>query len=203
MNILPLKITNKRTQDLINSAKSLGATDACLIPSAELVIKDELALICRDPGCPNYGQSFSCPPYVQGPDHIRELINHLPHALIVRVIVPASSLLKWERVDIGRILHEMVANLESDALGSGSTRAYAFAGDSCKDLFCSNHLNCQRVYENGPCRHPDLARPSMSGFGVDVYQMIQSCGWKTNLNQEENEGAEDELSWVAGLVLLD
>ena len=200
---MPLKIPNQRHQDLIASAKSLGATDACLIPSAEIEIKDELALICKDPGCPNFGQSYSCPPYVQGPEHIRELINQLPLALVVRIIVPASSLLNWERVDIGRILHEIVANLEDGALRSGSTHAYAFAGDSCKNLFCSNHLNCQRIYQNGPCRHPDLARPSMSGFGVDVYQMIQSCGWKTNLNDGEYEGAEDELSWVAGLVLLD
>ena len=200
---MPLQIPNQRHQELIASAKSLGATDSCLIPSAEIVIKDELALICKDPGCPNYGQSYSCPPYVQGPAHIRGLIKQLPHALVVRIIVPASSLLSWERVDIGRILHEMVANLEDGALRSGSTCAHAFAGDSCKDLFCSNHLNCQRVYENGPCRHPDLARPSMSGFGVDVYQMIQSCGWKTNLNEADYEGVEDELSWVAGLVLLD
>ena len=200
---LPIETTNDRPDLLIKSAKSLGATDACLISSTDIVIKDELARICKDPGCPNYGQSYSCPPFVKGPEHFRELTKDLPLALVVRIIVPAASLLNWERVDVGRVLHEMVAQLENKSISLGSSQAYGFAGDSCKDLFCSNHLNCQRVHENGPCRHPELARPSMSGFGVDVFQMIQSCGWETDLNTGIGEGTEDELSWVAGLVLLD
>jgi hypothetical protein len=42
----------------------------------------------------------------------------------------------------------------------------------------------------------------MSGYGIDVFQLIKSCGWETNLNQLELVSAEDQLSWVAGLIMI-
>ena len=196
------EITYKNTDRLVKIAHTLGASDACLVPSNQLVVEDQLASKCHDPGCPNYGLSYSCPPYVKGPGHFRDLLLDHPFALILRLIVPAASLLSWERVEVGRVLHEIVAQLESEALGMGFSKANAFAGDSCKVLFCDQHLSCRRVDGTGPCRHPNLARPSMSGYGVDVFKMIQSAGWETNLKQDPASGPTDQLSWVAGLVLL-
>ena len=42
----------------------------------------------------------------------------------------------------------------------------------------------------------------MSGYGIDVFQLVKSCGWETNLNQEEELPVEDQLSWVAGLIMI-
>jgi len=81
-------------------------------------------------------------------------------------------------------------------------RSSGFAGGSCKELFCQDHLSCRRIEENGPCRHPDLARPSMSGYGIDVFQLVESCDWETNLNQEDELPVADQLSWVAGLIMI-
>ena len=111
-------------------------------------------------------------------------------------------LLSWERLDLGRVLHELVATVELEARKMGYARSSGFAGGSCKELFCQDHLSCQRIEENGPCRHPDLARPSMSGYGIDVFQLVKSCGWETNLNQGDGLPASDQLSWVAGLIMI-
>ncbi len=185
---------------LISSARSLGADDAALIPSSQIAVDGQLALQCVDPGCPNYGLSYSCPPYVEGPGYFKDLLRNLPLALVVRLIVPAESLLSWERIEVGRILHELVAHLELEARDLGFDQAQAFAGDSCKTLFCQEHLNCRRIAGDGPCRHPEIARPSMSGFGVDVFNMIQSCEWDVDLDLDPETGIQ--LAWVAGLVLL-
>ena len=195
--IQPLK-----TDQLVEIARSLGASDACLIPSSDLTIDDRLAAKCLEPKCPNYGLSYSCPPYVKGPDHFRKLLHSHPLALVLRLIIPAAILLSWERIEVGRALHEIVARLESEAMAMGFSRTKAFAGDSCKVLFCNEHLSCRRIAEDGSCRHPDLARPSMSGFGLDVFEMIQSSGWETNLDPDPEIDPEERLSWVAGLVLL-
>jgi len=40
-----------------------GVIEAALIPVNEVEVVDQLATICRDPGCPNYGASPGCPPH--------------------------------------------------------------------------------------------------------------------------------------------
>lgn len=193
---------NKDLNQLTQLAISLGASEARLISSDDIVVDDQLAHKCIEPQCENYGLSFSCPPYVEGPASFRELIKTHPRALVIRLVIPSSMLLSWERVDLGRVLHELVATVELEARKMGYARSSGFAGGSCKELFCQDHLSCRRIEENGPCRHPDLARPSMSGYGIDVFQLVESCDWETNLNQEVELPVADQLSWVAGLIMI-
>ena len=193
---------NRILDQLIRLAITSGASDAQLLPSAEIAVEEQLAQKCVEPQCENYGLSFSCPPYVGGPEYFRKLIKTHSQALVVRLVIPAIMLLSWERVELGKVLHELVATLEREAILMGFTESTGFAGGSCKELFCQDHLSCRRIEENGLCRHPDLARPSMSGYGIDVFQLIKSCGWDANLNQNEDVPEEDQLSWVAGLVMI-
>jgi len=193
---------NKDFDQLIQLAISLGASEATMISSDGIVVENQLAQKCIEPQCENYGLSYSCPPHVEGPEVFRELIKTHSKALVLRLVIPSVMVLSWERVDLGRILHEQVANVELEARKMGFSKSAGFAGGSCKELFCQDHLNCQRIETNGPCRHPDLARPSMSGYGIDVFQLIKSCGWETNLNQKEGISTDDQLTWVAGLVMI-
>jgi predicted metal-binding protein len=193
---------NKDFDQLIDLAISLGASEAHILSSDELVINDQLARKCIEPKCENYGLSYSCPPYVEGPESFRELIKTHPRALVIRLVIPSSMLLSSEWLDLGRVLHELVATVELEGRKIGYARSSGFAGGSCKELFCQDHLSCQRIEEKGPCRHPELARPSMSGFGIDVFQLVESCDWETNLNQEEELPVADQKSWVAGLIMI-
>jgi len=192
----------KNLDQLIKLAISLGASDARILSSDVIFVEDQLARKCIEPQCENYGMSYSCPPHVEGPESFRELIKTHPRALIIRLVVPSSMLLSWEWLDLGRVLHELVATVELEARKMGYARSSGFAGGSCKELFCQDQLSCQRIEENGPCRHPNLARPSMSGYGIDVFQLVKSCGWDTNLKQEDGLPVEDQLSWVAGLIMI-
>ena len=193
---------NKDLDQLIHLAISLGASEAHILSSDKIIVNDQLARKCIEPKCENYGLSYSCPPYVEGPAPFRELIKTHPRALVIRLVIPSSMLLSWEWLNLGRVLHELVATVELEARKIGYAKSSGFAGGSCKELFCQDHLSCQRIEGNGPCRHPDLARPSMSGYGIDVFLLVKSCGWETNLNQEDGLPVSDQLSWVAGLIMI-
>jgi predicted metal-binding protein len=52
-----------------------------------------------------------------------------------------------------------------------------------------------------PCRHMNEARPSMSGFGIDVIQLMNTSGWPIVKTKQNNGGPEDS-SWLAGMVLV-
>ncbi len=189
-------------EELLTLARTLGASEAAIIDSAEIVLKDSLAALCVEPRCPNYGLASSCPPHVSGPTGFGELIAHHPHALVYKIEVDADVLLSPEVADLMRLIHEIGTSVERRALDLAYARASAFGGGSCKNLFCGEEPDCRVVDRGGDCRHPDLARPSMSGFGVDTTALMRSAGW---ILQRVDPGAKpptNAMGTVCGLVLL-
>jgi predicted metal-binding protein len=98
-------------------------------------------------------------------------------------------------------LQEIAAVTEQKAKSLGFTGSEGFAAGSCKLSFCKNDDHCQVLHGNGECRHPDSARPSMSGFGVDVGKLMKSVGWSSTFLKNTGQ-QEDKMAWVAALVML-
>lgn len=189
-----------RFEELEQLAMSLGATNVATKSTIDIKVDENLVSYCKDPRCPNYGLSPSCPPHVSGPDGFRELLKERSHVLVVRIVVPSSVLFSDERREVMAFLHELVAKVELYAIESGFAKSKAFAGGSCKDLFCFEEVDCNVLSGRGDCRNPDRARHSMSGYGVNVSELIKTCGWKSNIKAKEP--GDDPKSWVAGIVLL-
>ncbi|MDY6838480.1 MAG: DUF2284 domain-containing protein [Thermodesulfobacteriota bacterium] len=187
---------------LADLAISMGASDAKIIASSDILVKDELAKRCSQPRCQNYGLAPSCPPHVSGPAGFRDLQRKLEQALVVRVVVPSAMLLSSVSTELGRFVCELVASIEKEAIRMGFTRSRAFAGGSCKELFCQDHSECPKLSGTGECRYPKYARPSMSGYGIDVFALMKTCGWSTNPSKEEGVWKDESVAWVAGLVMI-
>ena len=77
----------------------------------------------------------------------------------------------------------------------------SFAGGSCKQLFCEENETCCVLADKLPCRHMNDARPSMSGFGIDVIQFMNTSRWPV-VKTKQNKGGPEDSSWLAGLVLV-
>lgn len=188
---------------LIEEALNLGASGVVVVTSSEIQIEDGLAKICKEPGCPGYGQSKSCPPYVQGPEYFREKLEGYHRALFMKIDVPKDILFSADRWEIFELLHRTVSGVERQARVLGFTKASGYAGGSCKEIFCSEHYECQVISGKGECRNYDAARPSMSGFGINVSRLFETAGWQMDGFKEEVNSSSTPMSTVSGLVLLD
>jgi predicted metal-binding protein len=87
----------------------MGASDAMVILSSDILIEEKLAKLCEEPRCINYGLSSSCPLNVIGPAGFRELKTKLNNALVVRIIVPSEVLFSSENRELGKYLYEIVS----------------------------------------------------------------------------------------------
>ncbi|MFH1138866.1 MAG: DUF2284 domain-containing protein [Pseudomonadota bacterium] len=187
---------------LASRARLLGAGAAREVPLAEIPVEDRLAALCLQPRCPNYGLAASCPPNVGGPPELRRLLARAKGALAVGLDVPTEVLLSEQSREVFALLHEIVAGVEQEARKRGFPDSLALAGGSCKKIFCSDQPDCQVVVRGGPCRFPDLARPSLSGFGVNVDRMSRAAGlemaWVTHGSPAEGS----KLSSVRGLIVV-
>ncbi len=117
--------------------------------------------------CSNYGKVWACPPFER--DTLTEMGPYSKILLIACRLTPeskeiplsaASDFMKPERIKMEKKIRE----LEMKYRGKGM----AFAG-TC--LYCPPGT-CTRE-EGKPCRHPDLARPSLEAYGFDVGKTVE------------------------------
>ena len=187
---------------LLQIACELGASEAVVVTSSDIFVEDNLASRCQSPRCENYGLAKSCPPHVAGPAVFRKLLQNYPRAIFFKIDVPAEFLFSSESREIFQLLHEVASAIEHSATAMGCAGARAFAGGSCKEIFCREHKDCAALTGDGACRFPETARPSMSGFGVDVSRLFQTAGWEMNWETRNPDAASIKMASVAGLVLI-
>ncbi len=187
---------------LISRATHNGATEVVIVDTKQIVVDDVLADFCLKPGCENYGLSGSCPPHVSGPAGFRKILEGFSQALFFKIDVPLDILYSSDRREIFQLLHDIAASTEHAAHEMGFVRAKAFAGGSCKNIFCGEHPHCQVLFGNGNCRHPDHARPSMSGFGINVTKLVETAGWTMEWGKPNTDDMTTKLGNVYGLVLI-
>jgi len=191
-----------RLKELIKLACLSGANGAAAISTGDISVEDDLANLCREPRCESYGLSTSCPPYVSGPSGFRELLKKFKHAIVIKIDVPLEILLSSERSDIMRLLHEIVAGIEQAAVKTGYPGSKSFAGGSCKKIFCHDYKGCRVLTEGGECRNSRYARPSMSGFGINVSKLMKVAGWTMNRYTREADPDKASTAPICGLILI-
>ncbi|MBW2709725.1 MAG: DUF2284 domain-containing protein [Deltaproteobacteria bacterium] len=198
------EIPTQKLNDLIQLAYRSGAGEVGIANASHVSVEDPLANVCREIRCGAYGLSPSCPPHVSGPIGFRELIRKTRHAVVIRVDVPSSVMFSNERDEVMQLLHEIVSGVEQAAIRMGYAESKAFAGGSCKKIFCRDHKACRVLSEQGECRNPQSARPSMSGFGVNVLKLMQKAGIPADKSPTPDQAGyhEESMSWVAGVVMV-
>jgi predicted metal-binding protein len=193
---------NPKLQALIAFALKSGATGAVVVSTQAIVVDEALARRCLEPRCENYWLSKGCPPHVAGPRAFENLLKKYSQALFFKIDLPKEILYSSDNREIFQLLHEMAADLEKQAIKTGFPEARAYAGGSCKTIFCRDHLACQALSENGKCRNPDAARPSMSGFGIHVAKLFEAAGWSMNWTARNQDSLPIPMANVSGLVLI-
>ncbi len=196
--------STQELNELIRLARRLGASAVGIIEASQVPVEDHLANVCREIRCEAYGLSPSCPPHVSGPSGFRELNKKMRYGVVVRIDIPSSVMFSNERREVMGLLHEIVAAVEQEAVHMGYADSKSFAGGSCKNIFCGEHAECRVLSEQGECRNPQTARPSMSGFGINVLKLMQLAGIPVDksLTPAETGYYEESMSWVAGLVMV-
>jgi predicted metal-binding protein len=188
-----------KLEDLAELAVSLGASAAKVLPADAVKAEDYLAGLCLETRCPNYNLSPTCPPHVEGPAWLREFLRGIDHVLVLKLELPRDAMYSEERREIGKLLHFIVIQVEEAARAMGLAESRGLAGGSCKNLFCTDERECAVLHGDGQCRHPDAARPSISGYGIDTNHLTRAAGW-TSSDNGDSEAAD--MSRFYGLVLL-
>ncbi|MDD2466364.1 MAG: DUF2284 domain-containing protein [Desulfobulbus sp.] len=200
----PLTWDQDVVEGLQAQARYLGATATGLLPATSLVIEARFAQMCASPTpCPSYGLAPGCPPHAPTPEAFEQQLADFHTVLVFKIDAPVADLLGEKRLPLARTIHRIAATLERAALSRGISKAKGMAAGSCKELFCDEDEVCVVLAQKAPCRHPDLARPSISAVGVDFAAMAHQLGWPFGkLASTSESSSQPGMGLMAGLVLL-
>jgi predicted metal-binding protein len=188
---------------LSSLARTLGASATAILPASRLPIDERFARMCGTPTpCPSYGLAPGCPPHAMQPEAFRRLVQDYQWVLVFKIDAPVSDLLGEQRLEIARRIHRIAAALEHAALNRGLKKAKGMAAGSCKELFCDREQRCAVLAASRPCRHPDLARPSISAVGVDFSALTAMLHWPFGKLTPDPAETDSAMGLMAGLVLL-
>ena len=188
-------------------AIDLGATDAKVITTENVVIDERVLAKCTYPRCFNYGTSANCPPHAMSLDMMRKVVNNFQYAIFIKIEVPSELIAGKEAIDQKAIksyklkLAEIVAKLEAGAFYDGYHLALGFGSGACKPTFCPTE-ECQALIPGQSCRHHLKSRAAMEAVGMDVFTMAAKAGWDIYPIGESSSPSEIPYGLRLGLVLI-
>ncbi|MDQ7783853.1 MAG: DUF2284 domain-containing protein [Desulfomonilaceae bacterium] len=161
----------------VYEARSVGFRRAVLLPVQEIVTAAWVRVKCKC-GCAVYGRNLQCPPHGMESTSTKQMLESYTWSLLLEGSPP------------GREFHAGLLQLERKAFLAGFHKALAFGAGPCPV--------CKSCPEDGTCRRPDQARPSMEGSGIDVYTTARTAGIPLEPVTEK-----DQYVKYIGLLLLE
>ena len=150
--------------ELVKAALEAGADKAAIIDISDVVMSDSFRTICESNQCGNYGRNWACPPYSDG-DIQKQMaeVKSYRFCLLYQIIGQLEDSFDMEgMMEAGKRLSELAQSLHEKLPGI-LTKPYLHLSGSCR--LCEH---CARL-TGAPCRNPEKAIRSISGYGIDVY----------------------------------
>jgi predicted metal-binding protein len=160
-------------------ALDLGATDAVIIKTGQVIVDERVRAKCFNPKCAAYGTNANCPPHAPDLETVRKIVGKYNYAVFIYTRFPPENFTEDYGTKVAtesRLKnHEIVARIESAAFNDGYYLATGLADGPCKPLYCPDK-EC-RVLEGKGCRSKLKARHAMESWGMDAYLMAARVGW--------------------------
>ncbi|WP_022668109.1 DUF2284 domain-containing protein [Desulfospira joergensenii] len=149
-------------KSLVKKALALGASEAKIIDTAAIVFDSRSFLKCRF-GCNRWGRYWTCPPNLElSPEIFQDAFDQYSKAIIIKTTDPYEG-------------QEITVKMEKEAMIAHNCMM-AFAMALC--------VWCEECAYPEPCRHPQMARPSMDAYGIDIGKTVESLGLKVEFDEK-------------------
>jgi predicted metal-binding protein len=187
-------------------ALEMGATQAVIIRTEDIVVDERVPMKCQIPRCFGYGAGAHCPPHTMKPAQLQELLQKYHWAVFFMKDVPSEVIIRdkatiKERVAVYQQVFKIVSEVESMAFYDGHYLAFGFGAGSCRHTYCGQQETCQAL-EGKRCRFSLLARPSMEAVGFDVLKMAAQVGWEIYPIGSSAKANEIPKGTLAGILIV-
>ena len=168
-----ITMKNELFERMIGSALSCGASAANIISTADIVTDRRFRDMCAVNSCGKYGRCWMCPPDVGEIDELMAEVKKYTYALVYQYVGVLEDSFDFEGMVAAKKRHYKLSFAVRDSVLRES-------GIRCLHLGAGGCGVCKKcTKESGePCRHPDLAMPSLEAYGINVSMLASAAGMK-------------------------
>jgi len=159
------------------SRQKPGVKDVRIISPSDVLTASWVRLKCQF-GCDGYGQCLVCPPFTPTHEEMRGILDGYHRGILIRFEPQAT-------------VKKVVADLERNIFLKGSWKTFSLGAGPC--YFCRR---CP--VEEGRCRFPERARPSMEACGIDVFSTAKRADFPIEVVRTRRQSPN-----YYGLILVD
>lgn len=158
-------------EKLLDQVRSLGAYKAAVIPIAEVQFDRSFRAMCESNACGNYNQCWMCPPNAGDIDELIRQAQSFDRVLVYQTVGQLEDSYDFEGMMEAAHRHNLLARELTRQFASlpFPRKLHLSAGGCHMCQVCA-----KRTGE--PCRHPDLAMPSLEVYGVNVSELAKASG---------------------------
>ncbi len=180
VDTMPAEVVQADLAKYRKMALDLGAADAVILKTDQLIIDERVRAKCLNPKCSCYGTNANCPPHSPDLETVRNIVSKYTYAVFIYNRFHADTFTTGIRtktaIDSRLKNHGIVGEIENAAFNDGYYLATGLADGPCKLLYCPDQ-ECQ-VLAGKRCRFAFKARYAMESWGLDAYRMAARAGWE-------------------------
>ena len=154
-----------------------GVIEAKIISPREVETAEWVRIKCKF-GCDCFGKCLVCPPFTPEPEKMRRILDCYKRGILMHF-------------DTDVEIKEIVFELERKIFLFGFWKAFGLGAGPC--YFCQ-----ECPVEEGQCRYPERARPSMEACGIDVFSTVRKVGFPVEVIRTTRQCPN-----YYGLILVD
>lgn len=134
----------------------------------ELLFTERVRYVCETE-CPQYGQSWACPPGVGTVEECKARCLSYPHGLLITTMTEVRDIADIEETLSTRGAHEAVTREAAALVRAEGCETYVLSTESC--------AVCEKCsYPDAPCRHADKMFPCVESHGILVTELAEHYG---------------------------
>ena len=162
-----------QNEELIRLALENGADKAQVIAQQQIVMSPVFREICESNGCGNYGKCWMCPPDAGDIDALMNEAQSYQKALVYQTVGKLEDSYDFEGMMEAARLHNELSRALAKWFATlpFAKKLHLGAGGCHMCGVCAKRTN-------EPCRHPELAMPSLETYGINVSELAASSGMK-------------------------
>ena len=164
---------NKIFDKMIAEAISLGSFKANIIKAESIETDTVFRDICASNSCGMYGRCYMCPPDVGDIDALMAEVKKYDYALVYQTVSALEDSYDFEgMIEAKKKIVPITQKLRRTFFDMGVSKVLHLGVGGCG--LCET---CAKQ-TGETCRFPNLAIPSLEGYGVNVSSLAKAAGMK-------------------------
>jgi len=186
-------------EQLIQLVADAGASATQYIKTEDIVLSEEFRAICEKNSCGKYGKCYMCPPFTGPIDERMREVRSYPGGVLYQSVGTLEDSFDFDgmmaaakhHAELSREIERRIGELRKQETGDADVAvATGHIGPAVSGALPNRMLHLTNggcdlceicgALDGTPCRHPNLAMPSVESYGMDVYKTSRAAGLKYN-----------------------